>query len=135
MAHKSRDATVLKAAAALTDTYTDGWVSEWSDLQIPGGHATHARLLLDVVKDGATTIELKAEVEDFDGSAGYEVFKIANGDAAVDEIALTCSELGAAHGVAFALLVADARRIRFRAKRTGGDSGTTLAASLLLGAV
>lgn len=131
MAGKSATAVEIKEATALTDVYASGWVSEWLDV----GLASHARLLLTLVKGTATTVELKLEAEQENGTNGYEEFKVADGAASLDEIAITCADLGTTHRIALPIEVVDVRRIRLRAKRTDGTSSTTLAAAVLVGVV
>jgi hypothetical protein len=131
MATKQHTATEIKAAAALTDAYASGWESSWHDV----GNATEATFLLTLVKDGATTVELVVDVEQLAGTTGYTRLRVgSDGAAAVDQAQLTCSALGATETLSLPIDVRDVRRVRLRAKRTGGDSGTTLAASVLVGA-
>ncbi len=130
MAGKQSIATVVKTATSLTDAYSGGWASDWHDV----GTGSEATFLLTLVKDGATTVEFVVEVEDSVGTTGYQRTRVGtDGAAAIDQGQFTCAALDTTHYPAVTVDVRDAVRVRLKAKRTGGDSGTTLAASIMVG--
>jgi len=121
---------VSPSTTTVTTAYASGWVTSWID----PGLAWFARMLLFVTKADATTIELLLEVEDVDGTDGYETWRISSGAASKDEVTLTAADLGTTHRIALQVDVSDVRRLRLRAKKTGGSGTVTLTAGVVTGA-
>lgn len=111
----------------LTTSYANGWVSDWISAPL----AQYARLLLTLVNDDATSIELKLEVEDSSGTDGFTTLRVTAGVAEVDEISWepTADET---ERVAIQVFVPECRRFRVRAKKTGGTGDVTLTLKYLL---
>ena len=116
----------VTTVATTYSTGTDDWVTSW----IPCYGLKALALLLDITKDDATTLELKAEAEDKDGTDGYTEFQIgATGAAALDEVNITAADLAATDRVKIEWDVDLATRVRFRFKKTGGSGTVTVALS------
>lgn len=127
MTSKTPSAKTIKAEAALTGAYS-GWASEFVGV----GQAEFGRLLLDVTKDDATTIELRFLVEEETGDTGYKSFKVSEGVAALDEIQLTAADLDTEDHVSIDLDIRGIKRLKVEAKKTGGSGTVNLAAKLVM---
>lgn len=127
-AAKSMAAKVLKTADELTDAYASGWASGLVNV----GDAEFARLRLTIVKDDATSIELRFKVEDQAGTQGFKSFKVAEGVASLDESQIVAADLEATDYVAIDLDLRGVRKLAVEAKKTGGSGTVTLAADILL---
>lgn len=127
-ADKSYDAKVIKASAALTAAYASGWASSLINV----GAAQFGRLLLDITKGDATSIELRFVVEDQAGTTGYKSFKVSEGAASLDEVTITASDLGTTDTIAIDLDLRGVRKFAVQAKKTGGTGTVNLAAKLVL---
>lgn len=125
---KTRNAEdISPSTTTLTTAYAAGWESSFFNC---GPHGTLTMLLTVAVAD-STSIELRADVEDFPGSDGHEKFRVAGGAASPDEIVITSAQVPGSGKIALPHTVNGASRIKWRAKKTGGAGTATLTLELI----
>jgi hypothetical protein len=125
---KIREAVTLKAATAVPTSYGT-WAS--GDFHCTG--LAEVELLLDIVKSDATSLQLKVDVDQQDGSAYYPRWAPTSGVAALDEVSITLAGLSATDKLALRVDVRSAAKIRVGAKTTGGGGTLTLACKAIGG--
>lgn len=112
----------------LTTAYASGWVSQ--AIEIPGV----SQLTLRLTKAGAapTSVELYGEIGDYDADEAvdadwFAVKAVADGVSdGNDEVSVLNADIPGAIGYS----IPEAYKVRFRAKRTGGDGTTALGLSI-----
>lgn len=127
---KWRGVSFAKAIADLTTAYASGWVSGWIDI----GDAKEALLKFIYTHADATTVDFKVEVEDIDGTVGFELWRPSGLTLILDEVKAATSALPktpAGFGVIVPTI--SFRRFRVRLKHTGGSGTNRMSMDVLAG--
>lgn len=127
MPTKNTQAINVKTVAALTTAYS-GWSSDWVEL----GAAGFGRLLFTIVKDDATSIEVRFLIDDSSIATGYRTYVFNGGSLAPEEATIDTTDLAATDNIAVDLDIRSNRKLKVELKKTGGAGTTTVAATLLL---
>lgn len=127
---------VTPSVSTVTTSFASGWLSEWAE----PGKGKNVRLNFEISKADATSIEIRLEFDDDRDSGGYEVWSyspdaVANTDSLplyAKRWVITASELPTDGRVTFRYHGRLARRLRLKAKKSGGSGTVTMSASVVV---